>query len=72
MVGKRISNKIHQEGRKKNTKELQCKMWFDSWNIVEVSCPMDRKELKIHLQKCYRKETLRGSNNLHGQYQPRL
>lgn len=54
--------------KKKNTWNLQCKKWFNSWDMVKERCLIHRKELKNHIQECYRKvswkETPTGSNNV--------
>jgi len=56
MEGERIPSKTSKEviKRRKNMQDLQCKMRLESKNRVEERCPMDRKELKICLQTCYR------------------
>jgi len=56
MEGERIPSKTSKEVRKrrKNMQDLQCKMRLESKNRVEERCPMDRKELKICLQTCYK------------------
>lgn len=66
-----ISLKINQEElkRRKNTWNLQFKMWFEEWGIVEECSPVDRKELRVHLQDCSRKGKWRKYLKRKQQYQ---